>query len=709
MDLGASAPAVTARSPSMGRRALRALLPGAMVLAVVVGALAVVPAAPAGAQVASKATGPAQGFDTCGAPTSATMSSWWTSSPYTSVGIYIGGALRGCPTQPNLTPSWVSTVVTQGWRLIPIWVGPQAPCGGFSQSISTNSATATAQGVTEADGAAAAAQSLGLAGAPIYYDMEGYTQGGACSTGVQAFMSGWTGELHNLGYLAGLYSSLCSGIDDVAAVYQAPSYNTVDAIWAAAWNNTPNLFGYTSCGFSDSAWPNHQRLHQFMGAHDETWGGVTINIDTNAVDGPTAPRAASPPAAPTLTATSGNGLVHLQWTPAPNAIGIPLTTFRISRGTSSGSETTLATASGDASSLEDRTATAGTTYYYTVNASNAAGEGAASNEASATPGTTSILDAFARAGTSLVWQHFDGTTWGSWQSIGTGIAGTPASTTDATGVWVFARGADSALYFRRMSNGSWGPWTSLGTTISGDPTASTDGTGVSVFARAPDNAIWTRRYTFANGTWSAWTSLGPSLAGTPTAVSGGTGLWLFARAPDNSTWVQHYSDQTATGRTVSTWSGWSPLGGVSASDPTAVVDAAGVWVFVRGPDNALWYRRFLAFYGAWTPWASLGTSIVGTPTAAVDAGGVWVFAGAPDGAGWYRRFSNSSQTWAGWSTVGPTITSNPVVRADGGGPRVLARGLDNALWYRTGWAFGWIPWSTTGGSFDSDPVVSIGP
>ena len=37
---------------------------------------------------------------------------------------------------------------------------------------------------------------------------------------------------------------------------------------------------------SDSLWANHQRVHQYKGGHKETWGGVTINIDSNYVDGP---------------------------------------------------------------------------------------------------------------------------------------------------------------------------------------------------------------------------------------------------------------------------------------------------------------------------------------------------------------------------------------------------------------------------------------
>ena len=35
---------------------------------------------------------------------------------------------------------------------------------------------------------------------------------------------------------------------------------------------------------SDTLWTNHQRLHQYRGGHHETWGSVTIDIDTNYVD-----------------------------------------------------------------------------------------------------------------------------------------------------------------------------------------------------------------------------------------------------------------------------------------------------------------------------------------------------------------------------------------------------------------------------------------
>ncbi len=99
-----------------------------------------------------------------------------------------------------------------------------------------------------------------------------------------------------------MYSSLCSGIVDQAAVYSNPSFNRLDAIWFAAWpygdgndprygSYSPNLFGTSACGagLTDSMWPFHQRIRQYRQGHNETYGGVTINIDTNMVDGPLAP------------------------------------------------------------------------------------------------------------------------------------------------------------------------------------------------------------------------------------------------------------------------------------------------------------------------------------------------------------------------------------------------------------------------------------
>ena len=235
-----------------------------------------------------------QGFDTCAAPSTSTMRTWAITSPYTSVGIYIGGANRGC-SQPNLTPSWINTVTGYGWRLLPIWVGAQAPCTPLTHTttISYDHNSATNQGILEGMAASDRAAALGLPWlAPIYFDMEAYPSGGACTQAVLAFTIGWTYALHQRGYLAGYYSSLCSGITDVAnAIPVMPRQYLIDAVWIAAWSDVPNIFGFNQpgCALWDVWWSNHGRVHQFRGGHDEVWGGVGITMDTNAVDGPTYP------------------------------------------------------------------------------------------------------------------------------------------------------------------------------------------------------------------------------------------------------------------------------------------------------------------------------------------------------------------------------------------------------------------------------------
>jgi hypothetical protein len=253
------------------------------------------------------------GFDACAAPSLGKLQAW-SASPYRAVGIYIGGQNRACK-QPNLTPVWVSSAVGLGWSLMPLYVGLQAPC--VSQSglarISSTVATALAQGKAAADDAAAQAEVLGLpAGSPVYNDLEGYKLGNAsCTRAVQSFVTGWVQELHARGLVAGLYGSAASTIRDVSAL----ASDLPDAVWIADWNGVEGVFGDPYV--SDSLWVNHQRIHQYKGGHNETYGGVTINIDSNVVDstvvGGTAPPPPPPPTPPAGSVTSADGLASVSW------------------------------------------------------------------------------------------------------------------------------------------------------------------------------------------------------------------------------------------------------------------------------------------------------------------------------------------------------------------------------------------------------------
>ncbi|WP_326557464.1 glycoside hydrolase domain-containing protein [Micromonospora sp. NBC_01796] len=252
-----------------------------------------------------------RGFDTCTAPSQSTMDTWRASSPYRAVGVYISGANRSCA-QPNLTANWVSNQTANGWRLIPIELGRQAPCSTrYSLLMSSDPTTARAQGSTAATSAVGAAQALGIpAGSAIYNDIEAYPSNASCRAAVLSFLSGWTNTLHAYGYLAGVYSSGASGITDVAGAYDDPSYTRVDHIWFAWWNNVANTDAgpYVPAAY----WADHQRLHQYAGDVYETWGGVQIRIDRNYLDVSTG---ADPPAWSSTVdnTTSGRFTASANW------------------------------------------------------------------------------------------------------------------------------------------------------------------------------------------------------------------------------------------------------------------------------------------------------------------------------------------------------------------------------------------------------------
>ncbi|MGP0033565.1 MAG: DUF1906 domain-containing protein [Solirubrobacteraceae bacterium] len=221
-------------------------------------------------------TGP--GFDACSTPSASTMSDWGA-SPYRAVGIYVGGANMAC-SQTNLTPAWVQQESSAGWTLLPIYVGLQAPNNGCGCAAIVPS-QASAQGTAAAQDAINQAEAVGISpGNPIYDDMEAYNRTSTNTSAVLAFLSAWTTELHAQGYVSGVYSSANSGVTDLVDQY-GTGYVEPDQIWIADWNNQET----TSDPYVPSAdWPNHQRLHQYRGGHNETYDGATINIDSDYVD-----------------------------------------------------------------------------------------------------------------------------------------------------------------------------------------------------------------------------------------------------------------------------------------------------------------------------------------------------------------------------------------------------------------------------------------
>ena len=235
------------------------------------------------------------GFDQCLAPTQAAMDRWWKKSPFSAVGIYISGDSRACRSQPNLSPTWVAAQVARGWRLLPIALGPQASCQPrfprykddfrISPKPAGGYAVAAAQGAAEADKNAADATAYGIGpGSTIWYDLEGFNLGDThCRESALVFTSSWVTRIKALGYVAGFYSSASSGIKmlDDARRLRPGQFALPDRIWIARWDGVANT---STTYIPEDGWRPGGRMKQYRGGHNETWGGVTINIDSNFID-----------------------------------------------------------------------------------------------------------------------------------------------------------------------------------------------------------------------------------------------------------------------------------------------------------------------------------------------------------------------------------------------------------------------------------------
>ncbi|MYZ06436.1 DUF1906 domain-containing protein [Streptomyces sp. SID2999] len=253
--------------------------------------VAVVAGAGIAAQASSAATvWPAQktftgrAFDTCTAPSAAAMKAWKTGF-YGAAAVYIGGKNRGCA-QPNLTASWVKTVNSQGWKLIPLYVGAQPPCQKSANPEKMTAANATSLGATDAKDAVAKASALGMkAGSAVYLDMEPYdTTDKACNNAVLSYVRSFTKTLRGKVYRAGYYGFTSSSAKAVATA--TDKTDLPGNLWYALWdqqNTTTTDWPWDPKTFTD-----HSRAHQYMVNSKESRGGYTITVDRSAWDAPVA-------------------------------------------------------------------------------------------------------------------------------------------------------------------------------------------------------------------------------------------------------------------------------------------------------------------------------------------------------------------------------------------------------------------------------------
>jgi hypothetical protein len=218
-----------------------------------------------------------RGFDTCTAPSLQAMRAWRRA--YRIANIYIGGAARACG-DGNLSRGWIRLVRRMGYRLIPTYVGVQAPCTRYGRRFRARNAARA--GVAAANDAVLRARALGIGRtAPIYFDMEAYdSRRRWCRRAVLRFLHSWSRRLRVHHYTPGVYSSVASGIRDLGL---AKGISKPSSIWFAHWDKRATTM--RSRYLLDSWWRLHRRIKQFRGPHREKHGGYAINVDSDVVDG----------------------------------------------------------------------------------------------------------------------------------------------------------------------------------------------------------------------------------------------------------------------------------------------------------------------------------------------------------------------------------------------------------------------------------------
>jgi hypothetical protein len=576
-DIVATAPGIRVHATYGSDRAtVTAILSAAGITDVVPAAATRAPAAAGATPAATPATVSAtstnfhgKGFDACAVPSSGTMSAWRSSSPYAAVGIYIGGADRACA-QPNLTSGWVSQQAAAGWHFIPLWVGPEAEFGQITSPAS--------QGTANAQDAAGEAASLGFSkGSVLYYDMEGYPS--SQSSNALGFESAWTKELHALGYMSGVYSSDSSGIADL--VNHKSSYTMPDVIDDADWNGQANT-SLPSVPARD--WANHQRIHQYSGGNNETYGGATINIDQDYLDVAVAPN-------------EPQVIGHLA-SVVDSSLGDSVDLFGIG-------------ANGTAFEKTWKPASGWSAWQ------NLGGvfTGSLTPVVDATMGKSVDLFGTGTTGTAFEAHWTPSSGWSAWGNLGGTFSAPLTAVADPSlgkSVDVFGIGTNGTAFEKTWSLASgWSGWQNMGGVFAGSLDAMADptlGQSVDLFGTGTTGTAFEKTWKPASG-WSPWRNFGGTFGQSVTAVADPTlGQSVDAFGVGSTGTAFGAGWKPATG-----WASWSNMGGVFGAGLTGVADPTlgkSVDVFGIGATGTAFERTWKPATG-WSAWQNLGGTFTG--------------------------------------------------------------------------------------------------
>jgi hypothetical protein len=584
-----------------------------------------------------------RGFDSCAAPSAATMAKWLASS-YRAVGVYIGGVNRACA-QVNLTASWLAGIEAQGWRYFPIYPGPQSSCVQASGDATISSSKAASEGTAAADDAVSQAAALGIPkGTPVIYDMEAY--GPACNTQVINFLSAWDSELHARGYTSGVYESFTN----IGALVSAAGKMTEpDVIYYADWDGQATT---TSSYMPAAMWTSHQRLHQYQGGHLETYGGATIDIDSDQLDVNLAGTSTPPPPPPGnggfrisvavnsngtaewFAKSAGGALVHAWQQPVGSLTWSAMHTVGNSPTTMASNPAVTAQANGgltvvardSAGQLEHGWQQAGypNDWEWGAPLATPVRPPLAGTDPAAVllpGGRVEVYQTTSTGGVATIRQVSpnDNARWTAWGRIKGSCASSPAPIADSGhDVDVFSVTTSGTAAVDTWNGSSWSGWTTLGGSpadLAGVPAVAVNGSGqTEFFAATTSGGLADAWQNGVDGAWSWGSPLagaGTTIAGSPAAATWPTGqLVVYAKLASGEVGYIH---QTGSAGTAS-WGNWASIGGLAGAaqgSPAGWLNtsgAAGVAVLDGNSKLAVSSNSTAGGNGSgWAAWSEVGS------------------------------------------------------------------------------------------------------
>lgn len=221
------------------------------------------------------------GFDTRTYPGDAAMRTWRDTSPYRWVGYYL-------PAPCYTGTSWVGTrerLASIGWGMVPLFVGEQdwSVIRPDDAAVAEQGARCTSRNLTAAQGAADAAVADSILdaegfppGTPVFLDVERMER---VTRAMEEYVHAWFTEMLERGrYTPSLYAherNVTPLFERARAAFETAGRSDQPFLWVARAGDMTVTSRPSDSGILSAA------IWQGRFDVDETWGGVTLRIDTN--------------------------------------------------------------------------------------------------------------------------------------------------------------------------------------------------------------------------------------------------------------------------------------------------------------------------------------------------------------------------------------------------------------------------------------------